>query len=486
MKVLVAEDSSTIRKILDCNLQKAGYKVVIAENGIDAISQVYLERPDLIITDIEMPKMDGFQLVRFLKNNDETNNIPIIVLTAVDEESKRHRILRTGAAEYINKNFIQLDNIDELLIKIDNLKNQIESCHHNKKFQPMTKSYNEIFSNINAILDTQLFRVELLNDVHKISTDSKDFNNAMQGILKLFSRVLNYEISAIFVPDLNSSSLNIYIPEHLVVDNALILQIQNKILESSEKFFKKKISATNLKTEISGKYNSLPNLFGKEIKTFLLEPVESSKQIIALVALAHTKANAFLAEDIKELENLKAPIGLVLDNALMHKRTAELAITDGLTNLATHRHFQESLDREMGRAKRFKINFALILIDIDNFKHLNDTYGHLSGDKVLIEIANIMKAQTRETDIVARYGGEEFVIVVSESNKQGAVRIAERIRKTISEHKFILQEKEVPVTVSIGVSAYNQDGETKTEIISKADQALYKAKTTGKNKVCQA
>jgi len=103
-----------------------------------------------------------------------------------------------------------------------------------------------------------------------------------------------------------------------------------------------------------------------------------------------------------------------------------------------------------------------------------------------MEIARIMKTQTRETDIVARYGGEEFVIIVSEAKKEGGIKIAERIRKAIAKHKFILQEKEVQVTVSMGVSAYNEDGETKTEIIAKADEALYQAKATGKNKVCPA
>jgi diguanylate cyclase (GGDEF)-like protein len=124
------------------------------------------------------------------------------------------------------------------------------------------------------------------------------------------------------------------------------------------------------------------------------------------------------------------------------------------------------------------------MIDIDNFKALNDTFGHLEGDKVLIEIAKIMKKETRESDIVARYGGEEFVIILSGTDKEGAKVVAERIRNAVENHKFIIKGRKITVTISIGVSTYPLDADMKMEIIRCADKALYQAKGEGKNKVC--
>jgi diguanylate cyclase (GGDEF)-like protein len=166
----------------------------------------------------------------------------------------------------------------------------------------------------------------------------------------------------------------------------------------------------------------------------------------------------------------------------MNEALEQLSITDGLTKLYNHRFFQEHLTRELARVERSGETLCLILADIDNFKQLNDRFGHAAGDQVLCEVARVMSCIVRESDILARYGGEEFALVPSASSLEGAVGLAEKIRLAISETDMVLEEAGKPVvvrvTVSIGVAALRRDRKT---FFNDADRALYRAKAAGKD-----
>jgi diguanylate cyclase (GGDEF)-like protein len=158
------------------------------------------------------------------------------------------------------------------------------------------------------------------------------------------------------------------------------------------------------------------------------------------------------------------------------------AITDKLTGLYNRRYFDHFLDFEIKRSSRQNASLALLMIDIDNFKQINDTFGHLFGDKILNKLGDIVKSIIRETDLAARYGGEEFSIVMSNTGLEEAAEIAERMRKAISAYNFDI--KELPTTVSIGIAVYPLDSTSLQDLISNADRALYRAKHEGKNQVC--
>lgn len=163
----------------------------------------------------------------------------------------------------------------------------------------------------------------------------------------------------------------------------------------------------------------------------------------------------------------------------------ELALLDGLTHIYNRRYFDELLHRESNRATRYPQKFSLLMIDVDDFKKYNDTYGHLAGDEVLKVIAGILFHRTRVTDYVARYGGEEFAIITPHTDKKAASVLAARIMDYVTNQDIALNDStKIRVTISIGIATFEEDAVTEKELIQRADEALYQAKKLGKNRIC--
>ncbi len=169
-----------------------------------------------------------------------------------------------------------------------------------------------------------------------------------------------------------------------------------------------------------------------------------------------------------------------IENAY-HEEIYRLTTIDGLTQVYNKRYFLETLEREMGRAQRYRRDLSLIMFDIDHFKHVNDTFGHLAGDYVLKQLAVVIKARIRREDILARYGGEEFAIVLPEIDNENAMQLSEKIRRITEKAIFRFEETEIPVTVSIGVASLDGELNAPLDFIRVADGKLYEAKSRGRN-----
>lgn len=175
---------------------------------------------------------------------------------------------------------------------------------------------------------------------------------------------------------------------------------------------------------------------------------------------------------------------LALRRVTLYQEIERVAITDSLTDVYTRRHTFERLNEEINRSKAQHLNLAVLMVDVDHFKNINDTHGHLTGDQVLREIARIIKENLREIDIAGRYGGEEFCIVLPDTNKEGAQFAAERIRQATASGAIKAYDNVIHATVSIGLCQFPKDGQRSTELIDKADWALYRAKKLGRNRIC--
>ncbi len=207
-----------------------------------------------------------------------------------------------------------------------------------------------------------------------------------------------------------------------------------------------------------------------------------SGQLLGTMASYYTRPHQSTPEErqIAELFGMQAAIAI--ENACLREKLHQLSVTDGMTGAFNYRHFRESLEREIARGKRWKRSLAIVMIDIDNFKKYNDTFGHQQGDLALRTVTRILQEGARASDIVARYGGEELIVILPETDGQGGLVIAEKLRRGVEEHDF----PNARVTVSSGVASYPADGQTPDELVAAADAALYAAKRLGKNRSCGA
>jgi two-component system cell cycle response regulator len=221
----------------------------------------------------------------------------------------------------------------------------------------------------------------------------------------------------------------------------------------------------------------------EKARSVLVLPLVRGEQVLGTVALVSSRQKAYPAAAREMLRVISHQIGVSLQNARMYQSMEERATTDGLTGLTNHRAFQERLEHLHALAERTGQKFSIILTDIDHFKSVNDTYGHPVGDAVLKRVAAIFTQRARKVDIVARYGGEEFVIVLPDTDAEGAAVFANRLREEIAAQTITSDNGSFSVTLSLGVAAYPTDGRDRHELIERADQALYYCKEHGRNRV---
>lgn len=205
---------------------------------------------------------------------------------------------------------------------------------------------------------------------------------------------------------------------------------------------------------------------------------------LGVLALDSAAKDSFQAEDVQPLESVADICAAAIQNASYFERVRQLAYVDGLTGIHNRRYFEMRIVEELERASRFQGRMAVIMVDIDHFKRLNDEFGHLLGDEVLRCIAGILKQQLRKVDMVCRYGGEEFAVVVPETTGDNAMVVAEKLRRQVECHPFPGVPR--PVTMSCGVADYPLHGLTRDELVAAADGALYQAKQAGRNRVMAA
>ncbi|MDF1535239.1 MAG: GGDEF domain-containing protein [bacterium] len=222
-------------------------------------------------------------------------------------------------------------------------------------------------------------------------------------------------------------------------------------------------------------FAAIPCYMGKE---------DGKTSLKAAIAAVSRKADVFRREEVEDLRTLAGMMAPALDNALQHRKVDNLSRTDGLTGLLNHRTFQIILDGKINSMSRYGQSMAVLMVDADKFKTVNDTYGHPVGDEVLVELAARLKALVRKNDAVARYGGEEFTVVLDSVDEHNARSIAEKMREAIASRPFATAAGQLSVTASFGFSVLRKDDTTtKREFLGRADQALYHAKESGRNRV---
>ncbi len=323
----------------------------------------------------------------------------------------------------------------------------------------------------------ELVRMYVVDLIHHISegADSADIRIITDSTLDRLER----EPSSLFQPEIFRRI------QDIILEKEREIEIErNKLREQLKKVLKSIISTINSISDsenmIIGHLNEhlsdIENVLGldnlDEIMEKLTHLSARLKETIRKTRGELRKTRQDLNENAKLIERLKAELD----------KYKEMAIIDELTGVFNRRGIMELLRREVARSERFKLPLSVAMVDIDDFKKVNDTFGHITGDKVLKAVATIMKSVIRKIDMIGRYGGEEFLVIFPNTPKNNARIAAEKLRKEVESHKFKYKDREFKVTISIGVAEY-EDGDSMESLIAKADEALYRAKSAGKNRV---
>ena len=216
-------------------------------------------------------------------------------------------------------------------------------------------------------------------------------------------------------------------------------------------------------------------------------PLRCRGRLVGIVALGARGSGRLPASDSRVAASLLEPLAVALDAALLLRRSEELSITDDLTHLYNVRYQNAALHRELSRSRRYRIPVSVIFLDLDGFKSVNDTHGHLWGSRTLVEVGAVLRSVVREIDVVSRFGGDEFTVILPQTGAAGAKVIAERLRQRIASTTFLQAHGlEVRLTASLGIASYPDHGRTGEDLVSRSDQAMYAAKEGGKNRVQMA
>lgn len=479
-KILLIEDSLTQQKSFQIAFEKNGYEVIVAKDGIDGIHKAYKFFPDLIVSDIVMPKINGYQICRLLKNDENTKNIPIILLTVLKQKIDRFWGLRAGADSFVVKS----NDMSDLIKETARLLSYKEALPKEQK--PTITTGNEAdgdnyYSKIAELLDKALIETTIINDFRNLSEFILDTETLNNGIFSLLSSIIDYNIAGIFFNERDESK------ERPITFDVEGIEVEEKLLEEiKDNFFKEVFPNAEIESVFSTiksrdveKAKTVTSL--KEFASSKIIPIVYLDRVLGGLCLFHTEPNKFNETNLLKitLKELK----MLMRVRWLYSETKYLAIVDGLTGLYNRRNFQHTMDREFSRAKRYKQDLTIAMFDIDNFKSLNDTCGHQFGDRVLFEVSKIIKNHVRKSDYAARYGGEELIVILSNTDLENAIIPIERIREKIENSNFKFGENRIPVTVSIGMAELSSDIQEEKELIKRCDIALYKAKKRGKNRL---
>jgi diguanylate cyclase (GGDEF)-like protein len=427
INVLYVEDEQDVREFTSKTISTIVNKVIVAENGKDGLEK-FFENPDLnlILTDINMPKMGGLEMCAKIRETDE--EIPIVITSAHSDPDFLKKAIEVKVSAYAMK-------------PID-LYHLIES---------MIKAVEPIF---------------LKKELEKINTT---LENKVEEAVKMTKSILDAQDNMVILTDLNKA-----------------IEVNKKFLEffdvsSLDEFFEKNNSLLDMfiidnnffnKTKLQDQENWLIHLskLNDIDKTVKIKTKNEEERIFTVNIDDYERKGEHYVISFTDITQLKEK-----SNLLEYQATH-----DQLTGLYNRQKFNDILTKEIKRERRYQNSLSIIIFDIDNFKHFNDTYGHDVGDEVLKAIASILQQSVREHDTVVRWGGEEFIVLLPQTQLDGAKNVAEKIRMAIEKHED--EKIPAPITASFGVTSL-EEKDTDISFIKKADKALYQAKNNGKNQV---
>jgi two-component system cell cycle response regulator len=451
-RVLIVDDILANVRLLEAKLAAEYFEVVTAMNGADALESIQRNKPDIVLLDVMMPGIDGIEVCRRIKANPQTQHIPVIIVTALDQPEDRVRGLEAGADDFLTKPvsdvslFCRVKSLVRLKMLTDELRTRTEGSDAAVLLAPEAQYHDKRPGRI-LIIDNRQAMAERIK-------------SALSGRHEV--AIAEDEEKAV---EIASSQV---VPFELIVVNLDMEKIDALRVCSQLKSLERTRQTPILIIVDPDDHQRLLRALDMGVNDYLIRPVDKQE----LLARVNTQIRRW-----RYAEQLRLHV----------QASIEMAVTDPLTGLYNRRYLETQLSQLVVHAINRGKPLAVLAIDVDFFKPINDTHGHDAGDRVLQELAARMRASLRNIDMVCRVGGEEFVAVLPSTDLRTAERIAERIRKSVSAKPFNAGGA-VPVNITVSIGIALLDGaETRMEdLLKRADQALYRAKREGRNRVILA
>ena len=448
-RVLVVDDNPPNHKLLEARLNAEYFEVLTATNGPDAIAVCERGECDIVLLDVMMPGMDGFEVCRRLKGQIATAHLPIVLVTALDQPSDRVRGLEAGADDFLTKPIdevaliARVRSLARLKMSIDELRNRANTTVALGMIAPFAMPKAD---------DGRRGRILIVDDR---ASSAERLAQALGPHHNVFVEPEAHE--ALFKAAEDNVDL-IVVSLGLESYDGLRLCSQIRSLERTRNL------PILMVADVGDRQRVLRGL-DMGVNDYLTRPVDRNE----LLARARTQLR-----QKRYADSLREKV----------QQSIELALFDPLTGLNNRRFMENHLATMLDNAKVRRAPLTLMILDIDHFKQVNDTYGHDCGDEVLKAFADRLRGIIRGGDLLCRLGGEEFVIVMPGVATQTATRIAERARLAVQDEQFPIDAsgRVIPVTVSIGL-AERRDDDDAGSLYHRADQALYRAKSAGRNRV---
>lgn len=468
LAVLIADDSQAIRTKLSEVFIENGFDVIEAVDGIDCIKKVFRYLPNFVILDVKMPKITGYQACRFLKNHPETANIPVMILTALDKPIDELWGYETGADLYRSKN-------TKLSFLVEDVKNTLKNVNVLSKKSELEITETDILSFLNQILDNRLFELTLINDIINLSFKTNILDNLVVSCAQYLYKMISFYCIGFALE--YEEKFKVYLYSNYEYGEPF----EDLITHAKEIFRQKDQIAIDFIYNVG--VEPIPSLYRENREIVFIDNVQQ----IDKADISHVvSGGVFISlkkEDVKQIKTINFLLNtmlLVIHNGMLYQKVLDLSMIDELTTLYNRRKIMEILKLEMERSERYGYDMSVIIADIDDFKQINDVFGHQTGDLVLKKVSAILKSSVRKVDFVGRLGGEEFLIVSPQTTTNNALVLAERVRMAIENMSIECVNRRI--TLSLGVSSFSRS-KGLDKIINDADEALYLAKRDGKNRV---
>jgi two-component system, cell cycle response regulator len=467
-QVLVVDDSELLRTLIKGMLEREGMSVLTAADGAEGAVVALREHPDAVVTDLEMPVMDGYQLARLLKSDPATSDIPLLILTSHSEASSRFWGLETGADAYLVKDELTAG----LVPTVEELMEQAKGRMRLPADPPKTPL--EVLARVSQHLDSRLLEAVLVNRILERGMQSEGIREASHAVFRTVGDFIDTRLLGLAISE----------PHGVTV---LLRQMVPVSEHTQAKLIDQMLDRLGVQPDLPREVvvqretgDGLPEQVLENLEIFPL----SLRAAQGLLLICPRRPLAEDSRDRALLGELTGHLALVLDNARLAQRLRELSMIDGLTRLLNRRMIHQRLCEELERARRYRLPLSVVLCDIDHFKRVNDTYGHLAGDTVLIAVAEIFRNQARTADVVGRFGGEEFLLLLPNTDLEKASAAARRLLAAISSEPVeVGAGKTLRVTASLGAASLSELSEaTPDTLLALADERLYRAKAEGRNR----